>query len=447
MVKDSFFTYLTMVLSLVLSTLVAVIVTRTMGVDGKGQVTLILSIENILLLVATLGITQSTIFFIGKKKLNINELITATWILTIIQSIAVAILIWPLWILGKDSFFKGLTIDLLVFIALILPFEFLFNYTIYLFRGLNKSALFNRFRFARSASYFILLGVLWLLKSVNLNLVMLTFALSLFVTTLIAQIILFRLRDRTLPLRLINFDAIKALTAYGLQLYPTLILAYLGYRLDVFIVNSILTVADVGIYSIAVSFSEFIWYIPNSIGIVLFPMIARMNDAEANKTTPLVIRQVLLVTLIPVIGLAIMGHLVISLMFSESVSVLATPVMLALLPGTVAFSALKIIWQDLCGRGRPMTASLSMAMVVVVDVAVNFMITPHLKIVGAGVSASFSYLAGAIFITIIYSKISKTSIREIFTPTNEDFSLYKRVWAKIDQRFPIMRRVYRNGIH
>jgi O-antigen/teichoic acid export membrane protein len=434
MVKDSVITYVSLFIQLGLSAFVAVFITRAMGLAVRGEISLILSVPGFLLAFGAFGTAHAIVYHLGKDNFSADQLIGATWILALLESGVVFLVVIPLWFMGRTTFLRGLDWRYLLFVVALSPAELLFNLSVYALRGMGRPDLFNAFRLLRSAVYFFFLLVAWLFKIFTVEYVLGAWAVALLIAALVAQARLWPIRKTVEGVRLFAWEPVGALFKYGLQLYPTVLLAFLGYRLDIYVINSMLAKSDVGAYTIAVSVAEIVWYIPNAVGIVLFPMIARMSDSEASDFTPLVVRQVLLLTFASVLGLLLVGHPLMVFAFGEEAATPAVPVLYLLLPGILAFSALKTVWQDLCGRGRPLLASISMFAAVAIDVALNLVITPRMGIKGAAISASVAYFCATVLIFSIYRRVTGVGFRVMLIPVSKDRDIYTRLIKKLGQR-------------
>ena len=148
----------------------------------------------------------------------------------------------------------------------------------------------------------------------------------------------------------------------------------------------------------------------------------------------LLLRQVLLLTFVAVLGLLVVGYPLMAFAFGEEAASQAAPVLYLLLPGILAFSALKTVWQDLCGRGRPLVASLSMFAVVAMDVGLNLGLTPRMGINGAAVSASIAYFCGMVLILLIYKHVTGVGFRAMLLPAFRDRELYRGWIAKLGRK-------------
>jgi O-antigen/teichoic acid export membrane protein len=426
---DTFFTYATLLINQFISMLAAVAITRSMGLAGKGQVELLLSIPGILIVMGMFASSQATIFHLGKGTLTLEDLIPASLILSLLQSVILALICILFWPFLKDNLLRGLDPRLLLILVIFLPAIFLFEYNVSLFRGIEQPFLYNLYRFIRIMIYFLGIVFVWLIGKATSGTVLIAWCAALFITLVWSQIGLSKFKTRPMQYKSI-WPAMKILFSYGIQIYPTLIITWLGYRIDIFLINAILDQKSVGAYSIAVSIAEAAWYLPNAVGIVILPRISRMTDDEANKFTPLVLRQVLIMMFVTVMGLYLFGRFIIIFAFGR----LAEPSVFPLyfiLPGIFSFAVLKIIWQDLAGRGHPLLASIPLIISVIVDVILVLILSPKFNVSGTAFASTVSYTTASILALVFFMKETKVSLRDIITFTERDKQLYRSIYNRI----------------
>lgn len=420
--KDSALTYFILIANNFFSLLASIVITRSLGLDAKGEIALILSLPNIFLVFGMIGGGQSTIFHVSKKNLTVDDLIPGSFILAFLQSLIIFFICIPVWQITKDNMLRGLSETSLIIILATTPINILFEYTISIFRGIGQSIVFNFLRLIRVLLYFLGILVAIFLKIESVNTILLSWTISLLIVQIITLIQLKKHQDKSINLKS-TYDAIKKILSYGIQIYPTLILTWIGYRIDIYIMNAFLDKQSIGAYSIAVSIAEVAWYVPNAVGIVILPKIASMLNDAANKYTPLVLRQVNIIMMVVIGGLFIIGKPVILLAFGEDAEIAVLPLYL-LLPGVFAFANLKIIWQDLCGRGSALLAAIPQGLAVVTNIILVIILAPTYGIKGAAVASSASYLIAGLLAIFIFAKTNKLTVKEIITPTHKDKQIY-----------------------
>jgi O-antigen/teichoic acid export membrane protein len=116
----------------------------------------------------------------------------------------------------------------------------------------------------------------------------------------------------------------------------------LNYRLDSFLVLAFVNAAGVGLYAVGVAVSESIWFVANAVSVVLLPRLTHAEAEDAARVTPVVCRNILLMSVAAAIGAAVLSPLLVKPIFGADFGPSVTAVYW-LLPGTVALAGTKIL--------------------------------------------------------------------------------------------------------
>ncbi len=222
----------------------------------------------------------------------------------------------------------------------------------------------------------------------------------------------------------------RALMTYGARAYPAGITGYFNYRADTFIIQAELAnpTGPLGLYSMAVTMAELIFYIPDAVTTIFLPTVAGSTAEAADAKLVRVTRLTLLVTtlcalaLIPVAFVGI--HLVLP-KFND-----CFPAFLVLLPGVVSLSLGKVMTSYIAGRGRPGPISIGAAITLVLNLVANVILIPLWGIVGASAASLLSYTAMALLMLGVASRLSGHSALDLVIPRKEEF-LALRIMARL----------------
>ncbi|MFX0198939.1 MAG: polysaccharide biosynthesis C-terminal domain-containing protein, partial [Candidatus Hodarchaeota archaeon] len=232
----------------------------------------------------------------------------------------------------------------------------------------------------------------------------------------------------------LNKSYLKDAFRYGFKVYLGNIIGFLHYRIDLFLINIFLNPLAVGFYSIAVALAEKIWLISQSAGVVLFPRVSSETDEKRLKElTPLVCRNILLMTGIGAILLFFLGHLLIVFFYSKKFSDSVLPFQILLI-GAVTMSGWRILANDLYGRGKPALNIYISVASVILNIILNIIWIPKFGIAGAAWATSISYTFAFAIITIAYCKVSGNSVYETVFIQRSDLKLYKGYMSSVVQR-------------
>ena len=197
----------------------------------------------------------------------------------------------------------------------------------------------------------------------------------------------------------------RATLAYGLRGYFGNVLQFFNYRLDAFIVNFFIGPAGAGIYGVSVALAEMLWYLPNSVGFIIFPKAAATAPSEMNRFTPRVFLITLALTSLGAVVLALLGSFLINLIYTSAFASAYLPLLL-LLPGVVLLGGAKVLTNEIAGRGYPQYNSINSGIAAGVDLDPGFGTDPRYGVPGAAFASSVAYTASFFTAIIFYRAVS-----------------------------------------
>jgi O-antigen/teichoic acid export membrane protein len=219
---------------------------------------------------------------------------------------------------------------------------------------------------------------------------------------------------------------------YGLKVYLSHILAFMNYRIDIFLVNFFVGPAGAGIYTAAVRMAEQLWLISSAASIVLLPRLAGLDAAEETRRqlTPIIARWVTLAVLGIAIVLAVTMDWIVDLVFGPEYAP-AADVLRWLLPGIVAYSCVMVLSPDLSARGRPDLNGWAAAVSLAVNVACNLLLIPLYGIIGAALATTIAYVMTAVITIWFYTRLSRNSAWAVMRLGRTDWEIIKVATATV----------------
>ena len=189
---------------------------------------------------------------------------------------------------------------------------------------------------------------------------------------------------------------------YAARSYATAVTGFALLRLDILLVENRLGTRQVGLYAIAFTVCEAIQVLPTTIGALLLPKVAALDDEGARW---MVTRKVALGTaalMLVVCGLAaIMARPAIGIIYGNEFLPSVTP-LYWLLPGVVLLGVNTVFVHYFLAVGMPPAIVVAQAVAVVVDVVLALLLLRPHGLAGAGMAASIAY--GALFaMTLAYA--------------------------------------------
>jgi O-antigen/teichoic acid export membrane protein len=201
----------------------------------------------------------------------------------------------------------------------------------------------------------------------------------------------------------------------------------LNFRIDLIVVAVLLPLKDFGRYSVAVATGETLFLVSRALVTGSFAPVASSDFAESERLTARVVRH----TWLPLIGSG--------LMLSVVMLVLGGPVLgdafkdtwiylVILLPGIVAFGVTEILRVFFLVRLERSRQVLVMAGAgTFLNLALALALVPSLKLVGAALSTTISYVAGATYLLFEFGRVTRKRSLRNYLPGGGEMRDYRVV--------------------
>jgi O-antigen/teichoic acid export membrane protein/glycosyltransferase involved in cell wall biosynthesis len=415
--RNSATTFLTTIFCLGVGTVQAAVVARVLKPEGKGAYTAAMLLPLLFGTFLPLGINWASTYYVGRKAFDREALFRTMIAALILLGGAGMLLCLAAGLLLRGPLLEGVPASAFLLGILTIPTSIAILFLYGLFRGEMRISESNRMHASRAA--LMLLCTLFFLLVLGLGVA--GVVLGQVSAETMVVVMAFRRLGGIAPRPLFRWDILRTLLGYGIQLYSFTILIYLNYRFDMFLVRSMLDLRQTGLYSTAVALAEMLWMVPNSMGVVLFPSVARSSGPERDHLTLAVCRNTLWIMLVLCGAVALGRNLIIHVFFGRQF-LPAAPALLAILPGILAMSVQQVLGAHLGGRGHPLPGTLAAGLGFAANVVLNFLWIPRYGIVGASLASSISYTLVAVMVAVAFLRISRTRARDAFIPRKEDWS-------------------------
>ena len=196
------------------------------------------------------------------------------------------------------------------------------------------------------------------------------------------------------------------------------------YRIDSWILGAIAGPHQLGVYSVAVAWFEGLFLLPQAVSMALRPTIAKATDDRGGRLAAggCIIAVVLtalmgggLYLLAPVLCVGVFGP-----EFRDAV-----PLLRLLIPGAVGIATLKILGSALTARARPWLESAASACAFGVAVAMYVILIPRFGAAGAAVASTVAYLIGGATAGVIFARTFGRSGRDLVPTLSQLISVMR----------------------
>ena len=423
--KDIFSVGVSKVLIIAFGVTTSIIVARVLGPEKNGIIAALLVYPSLFMSIGSLGVRQSTTYFLGKEIFTEDEIkraITQIWLFTTVFSIAVCFLLMRYFSKSGENLW-------LVLLALMpIPFTLFNTYNSGIFLGKNEISSFNKINWIPTALILLVTTILVLWLSFGISGYLIAMIAG---PTFISLVLLFK--NKFIKAFSFNFNwvIVKRMLSLGLIYALALLVINLNYRIDVILLDKLSTTFETGIYSKGVSVTEYLWQIPMLLSTVVFARSAvSKNDMAFSIKVAQLLRLSVLIIAVGALALFLFSKQIIVLMFGEafinSVLVLNT-----LLPGVVLLTVFKVINMDLAGKGKPWVSMKAMVPALIINIVLNILLIPNQGAYGAALASTISYTIAAVLFIHFYSKEVGIKMKEILLYKKSDFQPIIKIVRKV----------------
>jgi O-antigen/teichoic acid export membrane protein len=385
-----------------------IITARWLGPSGRGTFQLLTLLPIMLSNFVKLGIPQASVFYMRRRGASASDVASnSIWFAVVMGGAAVAVCwVWRDWLLA--NFLKQAPPELLLPSLLLIPFVLL---QFYLLGVAQAEERFREYNVRQVAPNFLsLVGLTITLVLLRLGLVgavLVQVAIQVFMTLWMTWRV-----HREAPLHLgWNGELARGMLSFGGKSYVQTLAATLHLRLDQFLCAYFLTPADVGLYAIAVNFSNLLLKIPDATGTVMFPRLAGSSERDAHMATTRVCRHTLFVLALGVLAFAIGGPIAIPLLYGHRFDGAVRP-LLILLPGLLMAALYQLLTRNFTSRGKQEVNIAAAVLALGLNVGLNLVLIPRWGIAGAALAHGLSYGAAALLLLIAFLRDSGHSLAE-----------------------------------
>jgi O-antigen/teichoic acid export membrane protein len=414
-------TFIVQIICVVLGIIGSIIIARILGPESKGYYSLLMLVPSLLIQFGNLGIGVANSYFGGSKKYSFSVLASNSVLVSIILGTMLFGVFLLYCFIFHPAFLSEIHTGHIILVSLVIPASLLKTYFNAIILGQKRIKDTNILAAIQASFSFLLTIIALLVLKIGIIGLIITWILSEVIGTILTFIFVWRVQSFKIFSFYLNifWDTLK----FGAIGYTGNIIQFFNYRLDMLMLASFMTIVQVGYYSVAVSIVEALWYFPASVGLVIFASTTGANIKDSNKTTPIICRNTLFITLVLAIGLFMLSQFLIIFLYGQDYSPAVKPLWI-LLPGGVAFSICKVLCNEMTGRGKPIINVIASAISLSINIPLNFVLIPRMGMIGAAIATSTSYLVTSIIVLIYFSKLSSNKIIDIVMIKKEDLKLY-----------------------
>jgi O-antigen/teichoic acid export membrane protein len=226
---------------------------------------------------------------------------------------------------------------------------------------------------------------------------------------------------------------------FGLKAHAGRIMKTGNYRLDQWLLGSIAGSRELGVYTVAVAWTEALFFLPEALTAVLRPDIVRAERRAAGARTAFVFRIAVLLTAPAVLLLVIAAPILCVTIFGDEFEASVNDLRV-LAPGAFGIVALKVLANSLVAQGRPLLSTAAVAVAFVLTVVLDLLLIPAHGHFGAAIASTAAYTAGGIAAVVLFLRALDVPPAEII-PQSDDLREVKARGVELGRLVPRRRSV------
>lgn len=401
-------TYGSNVTAAFLSLFNVLLTSRVLGATGRGELVFLTTVAMLSSALSSLGVEEATANLVGREPYHRRALGGNTILLALILGgAAIAVVGGLMAVFPSVAAHSDVTLRWVALGAIpILIFQFYLQFLVradYGFAATNLAALVG------PVTNVSVNGLLAALDLITVETALVTWVAGQLISTcLLAGYVTrclagFGPPDAALARRAVGF---------GVKAHAGRVMKAGNYRLDQWLLGAIGGSRELGLYSVAVAWSEALFYLPEALGMVMRPDVVRASPRDAGRRAAAVFRVAVLCTVPLAVAIGVAAPvLCVTLLgdeFRGSIDQLRV-----LVPGALGMVALKLLSNTLTAQGKPMFANAAIAVAFGATILLDVLLIPAYGGLGAAIASTLAYTAGGIAVAAIFARTLQTRPRDL----------------------------------
>ncbi|MFZ4398622.1 MAG: lipopolysaccharide biosynthesis protein [Bacteroidales bacterium] len=399
--------------SAIFNLIIAIVVSRYLGANGKGEQIIILTTISFILIFVNIAGGATLVYLTSRYR--ISYLISISYIWSFFTAIIFYFILYYTNIVHSDF------VGHICLLSLINSFSSI-NANILLGKEkVNASNLVSLIQPFVTLLSLLVFFVFINISNVNAYIYALYFAYSL------SLILSFLLLRKYADHRSISNFSIKstlvAMISFGFLNQLSHITALLNARLSYYLLEKYKGVEQLGIYSNGVSLTEAVWMVSGSMAMVQYARIANSSDENyAIKLTIDLTKISLLLSFLIIIPMVLLPSGFYSFVFGKEF-VNINYIMLCLAPGILLWNISLLLGHYFSGNGKFYIEFAASSVSLLITLLLSFWAIPVWGFYGAAIISSISYFFNAVIVLYFFKKECKLGFK-ILVPDMTDIKSY-----------------------
>jgi O-antigen/teichoic acid export membrane protein len=420
--RSAFLTYGTNLSAALLSFVSVVITARALGAVGRGDIAFLTTVAFLTAQLSTLGIAQANANFAGREP-HLTRALAGTSVALAMLAGGAAVLILGSLMLVFPSLSGNASTGILVLVLLSIPILILQEYLLYLVQAHYAFGVTNLAWMVTPVTNVLVNGALAAFGLLTVESAVSTWIGGMTLGTLVmAWAVIRRLGGFGRP----DPALARQMLSFGLKAHLGRAMLFGNYRADQWILGVMSSSRELGLYSVAVAWSEVLFFLPTTLVAVQRPDLVRATPEEARKRASLVLRGALALTLGCTVGIIVLAPFLCTTIFGDSFSG-SVEMLRVLALGSFGIATLKLLGNALTAQRRPLLETAGVAVAFVTVFALDFALIPEHGGLGAAIASAVSYTLGGLAVAVIFGRSLGGRAADLVPRPSDLSALYRSV--------------------
>lgn len=207
----------------------------------------------------------------------------------------------------------------------------------------------------------------------------------------------------------INFEGIRSIFSYGIRNEFNYLIQFLNYRLSYYFIAKLLGLAELGVFSIAISVSEAVWIISRSMSAVHFSNVINSDDQlKSRHETVAFMKQSLWISLLVLSLSVLIPRSVYQFIFGDEFGQVKKYIIL-LLPGILSIAVSNLYGHYFAGTGKLKILRNKSLIGLAATIILLPLLIKKFGLTGVCISLNVSYILSSLYLWYMFRKEGKQS--------------------------------------
>lgn len=406
--RNSVLTYGTNIGASILQLINVFIIARALGPTGRGDVAFLTTVAGIGAQIALLGVQRAVANLAARQPRNGPSLATNSVMLaTLLGATAIGVLAVLVALVPAAGAHEPLGRRWLAFASI--PVIILGTCLMQLLRAYDDHGRANLAWILIPSSTAVGNGVLALAGSLTATTAVAFWVLGQTLsTTLLAATVV----RRHTGFGRLDRGLVRSMVGFGLKTHPSQVMLLTNYRMDQWLLGAMRGPTELGIYSVAVAWSEGLFFLPTAMEQVQRPDLVRGTPTEVARRSSRVFRTSLVLTAVLTVIVWLLAPFLCATVFGHAFR-RSVPQLRILAVGCFGVSALKLLGDTLTSQRKPLSEMAAIAVAFVCIIVLDLLLIPRHGGTGAAIGSTVAYSAGGLAVLLIFVRQLPARLRDL----------------------------------